>query len=95
MTSQNWSALELVAREGVEQLDAAVQTILQLEELLRAARLSLDNNSGSARLLALGAYVAADHSNGFDDMRANLQKRLNDCLSQKSESAIRGAGGAV
>lgn len=95
MTDSLSNSRELIAREAVEQLAAAVQTILQLEHLMKAVRNSLDGESGATHLIALGIYVANDHSEGFDNMRAHLHKRLNDCAQQSQRSPARGAGGAA
>lgn len=84
-----------VAHDAVDQLAAAVQTILQLEELLKAARLGLSEQTPPARLIDLGIYAAADQANGFDCAREDLQRRLCECAPQKGTPPSRGAGGAA
>lgn len=95
MTTSLCDARELIAREAVEQLAAAVQTILQLEELLKAARPGLGEHTGPARLIELGIYAAGDQANGFDCAREDLQQRLQACAPQKATAPVRGAGGAT
>lgn len=94
MTLQLSDHRDLVAREAIDQLAAAVQTILQLEELLKAARPGLSEHSAPARLIELGIYAASDQANGFDLARENLMQRLKACAPQKASAPIRGAGGA-
>ncbi|MBX7274593.1 hypothetical protein K2E95_01280 [Pseudomonas sp. ERGC3:01] len=55
-----------IADEAIDQLAAAVQTIIQLEALFRACRKELGVNSDAGRLVALGEYAAMDQGNGFD-----------------------------
>lgn len=86
---------DLIAREAVDQLAAAVQTILQLEELLKAARPGLSEHTASARLIELGIYAAGDQANGFDCAREDLTQRLKASAPQKAIAPIRGAGGAA
>lgn len=86
---------DLIAREAVDQLAAAVQTILQLEELLKAARPGLGEHTAPARLIELGIYAAGDQANGFDCAREDLQQRLQACAPQKAKSPVRGAGGVA
>ncbi|MDS9590002.1 hypothetical protein [Pseudomonas sp. HTZ1] len=86
---------DLIAREAVDQLAAAVQTILQLEELLKAARPGLCEHTAPARLIELGIYAASDQANGFDCAREDLQQRLQACAPQKATAPVRGAGGAA
>lgn len=85
----------LIAREAVDQLAAAVQTILQLEELMKAARPGLGEHTGPARLIEIGIYAAGDQANGFDCAREDLQQRLQACAPQKASASARGAGGAA
>lgn len=86
---------DLIAREAVDQLAAAVQTILQLEELMKAAQTGLGGHTGPARLIELGIYAAGDQANGFDCAREDLQQRLQACAPQKATAPVRGAGGAA
>jgi hypothetical protein len=86
---------DLIAREAIDQLAAAVQTILQLEELLKAARPGLVKHTASARLIELGIYAAGDQANGFDCAREELQHRLQACAPQKAGTPVRGARGAA
>lgn len=95
MTTALCSHHHLIAREAVDQLAGAVQTILQLEELLKAARSSLVEHASSARLIELGIYAAGDQANGFDCAREDLQQRLQACAPQKARAPVRGAGGAA
>lgn len=95
MTTSLYDARDLIAREAVDQLAAAVQTILQLEELLKAARRGLVEHTAPVRLLELGIYAAGDQANGFDCAREDLQRRLQECAPQKASAPVRGAGGAV
>ena len=74
-----------VADEAIDQLDAAVQTIIQLEALFRACRKELAVNSDAARLVALGEYAAMDQGNGFDYSREMLRDRLNNCAPQNTQ----------
>ncbi|WP_443696672.1 hypothetical protein [Pseudomonas sp.] len=68
-----------IADEAIDQLAAAVQTIIQLEALFRACSKALGGNSDAARLVALGEYAAMDQGNGFDCTRETLRARLNNC----------------
>ena len=86
---------DLIAREAVDQLAAAVQTILQLEALMKAARPGLGEHAAPAHLIELGIYAAGDQANGFDCAREDLQKRLEACAPQKASEPVRGAGGAA
>lgn len=95
MTIDLCNARDLIAREAVDQLAAAVQTIQQLEELLKAARPGLSEHTAPARLIDLGIYAACDQANGFDCAREDLLQRLQACAPQKSSAPVRGAGGAV
>ncbi|AZL69228.1 hypothetical protein [Pseudomonas oryziphila] len=95
MTCQLSDARDVVAREAIDQLAAAVQTILQLEELLRAARPGLGEHTAPARLIELGIYAAGDQANGFDCAREDLHRRLQDCAPQNAVDPVRGAGGAA
>jgi hypothetical protein len=95
MTINLCDARDLIAREAVDQLAAAVQTILQLEELMKAARPGLGEHAAPARLIELGIYAAADQANGFDCAREDLQQRLQACAPQKASTPVRGAGGAA
>ncbi|MEG0243318.1 MAG: hypothetical protein RR726_12815 [Pseudomonas sp.] len=81
ITSPNDLA-DQVADEAIDQLAAAVQTIIQLEALFRACRKELGANSDAARLVALGEYTAMDQGNGFDCTRETLRTRLNNCAPQ-------------
>ena len=84
-----------VADEAIDQLSAAVQTIIQLEALFRACRKELGVNSDAARMVALGEYAAMDQGNGFDCTREVLRERLNNCAPQfqQSENVARESGG--
>ncbi|NBF13064.1 hypothetical protein [Pseudomonas sp. Fl4BN1] len=95
MTTDLCDARDLIAREAVDQLAAAVQTILQLEELLKATRPGLDKHTAPARLIELGIYAACDQANGFDCAREDLQQRLQACAPQNATAPVRGAGGAA
>ncbi|UTL92441.1 hypothetical protein [Pseudomonas fluorescens] len=95
MTTTLCNHHDLIAREAVDQLAAAVQTILQLEELLKAARPGLGEHTAPARLIELGIYAAGDQANGFDCAREDLLKRLQECAPQKTSTPVRGAGGAA
>ena len=75
-----------VADEAIDQLDAAVQTIIQLEALFRACRKELGVNSDAARMVALGEYAAMDQGNGYDCSREMLRERLNNCAPQNAQS---------
>lgn len=77
---------EQIADEAIDQLSAAVQTIIQLEALFRACRKELGLNSDAARLAALGEYAAMDQGNGFDCGREALRERLNNCAPQFQQS---------
>jgi hypothetical protein len=89
------NSYDLIAREAIDQLAAAVQTILQLEDLLRATRPGLVKHTASARLIELGIYAVGDQANGFDCAREELQHRLQTCAPQKADTPVRGAGGAA
>ena len=78
ITSTN-DVAEQIADEAIDQLSAAVQTIIQLEALFRACRKELGGNSDTARLIALGEYTAMDQGNSFDCTRETLRDRLNNC----------------
>ncbi|WP_342650892.1 hypothetical protein [Pseudomonas sp. REB1044] len=95
MTLDLCGTQHLVARDALDQLAAAVQTILQLEALLKAARPTVSDHTAAARLVDLGIYAAADQANGFDCAREDLQQRLSECAPQKPATAKRGAGGAA
>lgn len=101
MNSLLSDARGLVAREAIDQLAAAVQTILQLEELLKAARPGLGEHTSSARLIELGIYAAADQANGFDCAREDLEGRLRleasprGAAPRNAISPESGAGGAA
>lgn len=92
MTIGLCDARDLIGREAVDQLAAAVQTILQLEALMKAVRPGLDEHAAPARLLELGIYAAGDQANGFDCAREDLLQRLQACAPQKPAVAKRGAG---
>jgi|GEM_PF-2355926 len=83
-----------VAHDAIDQLAAAVDTINQLESLLKAARPGVDRHTDAARLLDLGVYAAMDQANGFDCMREALLERLASSAPQKQSSPKSGAGGA-
>ena len=83
-----------VAHDAIDQLAAAVDTINQLEALLKAARPGVGRHTDAARLLDLGVYAAMDQANGFDCMRETLLERLTSSAPQKPTSPKRGAGGA-
>ncbi|QZC95114.1 hypothetical protein K2E96_02065 [Pseudomonas sp. ERGC3:05] len=84
-----------IADEAIDQLAAAVQTIIQLEALFRACRKELGVNSDAGRLVALGEYAAMDQGNGFDCTRETLRERLNNCAPRfsQSENVAREFGG--
>ncbi|MBK3473774.1 hypothetical protein JJD61_24015 [Pseudomonas carnis] len=86
---------EQIADEAIDQLSAAVETIIQLEALFRACRKELGLSSDAARLAALGEYAAMDQGNGFDCGREALRERLNNCAPQfhQSENVARESGG--
>ncbi len=86
---------DLIAREAIDQLAAAVQTISQLEALLKAARPGLVKHTAPARLIELGIYAAGDQANGLDCAREELLQRLQACAPQNASAPIRGAGGAA
>ena len=94
ITSVNDVAAQ-VADEAIDQLEAAVQTIIQLEALFRACRKELGGNSDTARLIALGEYTAMDQGNGFDCTRETLRGRLNNCAPHFAiaENVARESGG--
>lgn len=94
MTISSCDTRDLIGREAVDQLAAAVQTILQLEALMKAVRPGLDEHAAPARLLELGIYAASDQANGFDCAREDLLQRLQTCAPQTTSAAVRGAGGA-
>lgn len=81
-----------VAYDAIDQLAAAVDTINQLEALLKAARPGVGLHTDAARLLDLGVYAAMDQANGFDCMRETLLERLTGSAPQKPTSPKRGAG---
>ena len=83
-----------VAYDAIDQLAAAVQTIHQLEALLKAARPGVTQHTGASRLLDLGVYAACDQANGFDCAREDLLARLVESAPQKATSRNRGARGA-
>lgn len=95
MTTSLLDARDLIAREAVDQLAAAVQTILQLEELLKGARSGLVEYTAPARLIELGIYAAGAQADGFDCAREDLQRRLQECAPQKASAPVRGAGGSA
>lgn len=94
ITSSN-DVADQVADEAIDQLAAAVQTIIQLEALFRACRKELGANSDAARLVALGEYTAMDQGNGFDCTRETLRERLNNCAPRfgEFENVARETGG--
>ena len=94
ITSTN-DVAEQIADEAIDQLSAAVQTIIQLEALFRACRKGLGLSSDAARLATLGEYAAMDQGNGFDCGLEALRERLNNCAPQfqQSENVARETGG--
>ena len=94
ITSSN-DVAEQIADEAIDQLSAAVETIIQCEALFRACRKEMGVNSYAARLAALGEFAAMDHGNGFDCGREALRERLNNCAPQfqQSENVARESGG--
>jgi hypothetical protein len=81
-----------IAVNAIDQLDAAVNTILQLESLFRSIRKEAPAHSDLAKLGALGEYSAMDHANGFDCAREGLRDNLQSIIvADSTGSALRRA----
>lgn len=66
-----------IAEDALDSLRGARETLQQLEALFNSLKKGAQAHSDTARLAALGAFVAMDQANSFDCLVEDRQKELD------------------
>lgn len=75
-----------IAEDALDSLRGCRETTQQLEALFNSLKKGAQGYSDTARLAALGAFVAMDHANGIDCLIEDWQKEL-DASGAATQSA--------